>query len=231
VIERVGVVIPVHDEEGLLGACLESVQVAATAVAPRARVDIVVVLDACIDGSAAVAAQHPVEIVRISSRLVGAARRAGVARLGRRSGDATWIANTDADSVVPPTWLAHQLELADAGADVVLGPVRPDFTELAPAHVAYWLETHPPGVPTGNTHGANLGIRSCIYDLVGGFARVAEHEDVLLVARAREAGADVVSTADAEVVTSARFEGRTPGGYAGHLRRVAGEIALTAQRD
>ena len=32
-----------------------------------------------------------------------------------------WLANTDADSVVPWNWLIHQVDLADAGADLVLG--------------------------------------------------------------------------------------------------------------
>nr|WP_241769914.1 hypothetical protein [Cellulosimicrobium sp. MM] len=36
--------------------------------------------------------------------------------------------------------------------------------------------------------------------------------------RARAAGARVVADASAEVLTSARLVGRTPGGYARHLR-------------
>ena len=36
-----------------------------------------------------------------------------------------WIANTDADTVVPPTWLTTQLRWADSGHDVVIGTVEP----------------------------------------------------------------------------------------------------------
>ncbi len=224
-IECIGVVIPAHDEEELLGACLASVDAAAAAVADRCRVEVVVVLDDCTDASARIAQRYGADVASVSARSVGVARRAGVARLDARERGSLWIANTDADSVVPRDWLAHHLRLADAGADIVLGPVRPDFAGLTAAHVDRWRAEHPPGVATGNTFGANLGVRASVYDGVGGFDRVSEHEDVRLVDRARRRGASVVATADGVVVTSARLQGRTPGGYAGYLRRVAAELA------
>ena len=73
---------------------------------------------------------HP--MVRAEERaFLGRARRAGVAAglavtSAGRPLERTWVASTDADSVVPAHWLTSQLAAADAGADLVLGTVRPD---------------------------------------------------------------------------------------------------------
>ncbi|MFS0732588.1 glycosyltransferase family A protein [Microbacterium sp. 1P10UB] len=222
---RTAVIVPVHDEEELLGDCLSSIIVATKAV--RVPVEIVVALDACSDGSAGVAASAGVRTVELAARLVGAARRAGTTRaLELLDGEPRdlWLAHTDADSIVPPHWLAHQLALRDAGADLVLGTVRPDFRGLSARHAAHWTATHPRGRPAANVHGANLGLRADAYLAAGGFPAVAEHEDVELVARARAAGAAVVVSDDGEVLTSARFTGRTPGGYAAFLRALAADL-------
>ena len=94
--------------------------------------------------------------------------------------------------------------------------MRPSTQE--PAHQRLWLDTHIPGSPNGHTHGANLGVRASTYAAVGGFSALTEHEDVRLVDACRRWGATVVATDAAEVITSGRFIGRTPGGYAGYLR-------------
>ena len=216
-IEAVIIVVPVHDEQTLLHRCLVSL----TAAIARAGVpcEVRVVLDACTDGSGEIAATHPFEVVVAEANAVGAARSLGI-RSGLRSltatpSDRVWIANTDADSSVPANWLSVQLDLAAAGADVVVGTVRPDFDDLRPPHQRLWLDTHTPGMPNGHTHGANLGLRASTYL---GFSDLDEHEDVLLVDACRRAGAAVCATDAAEVLTSGRFIGRTPGGYAGYLR-------------
>ncbi len=105
-----------------------------------------------------------------------------------RAAARTWLACTDADSAVPEHWLTRQLDLADAGADVVVGTVRPELAALSPDRARAWLATHRPGHANGHVHGANLGVRLTAHDAAGGFAPVAEHEDVGLVERARAAG-------------------------------------------
>jgi hypothetical protein len=57
-----------------------------------------------------------------------------------------------------------------------------------------------------------------MYRRAGGFPSNAEHEDVLLARRIRSLGGRVVSAAGHPVLTSARLDGRTPGGVAGYLR-------------
>lgn len=76
----IGVVIPVHNEEAALGACLEAV--AASARHPGLcdeDVLVVVALDACTDGSRAIAQRARVEILELDARRVGAARASGAA--------------------------------------------------------------------------------------------------------------------------------------------------------
>lgn len=221
--KAVVVVVPVHDEQALLGRCLDSIAVAVAAVDLSTHVE--VVLDACTDDSAVIAARYPFAVSHINAHLVGRARAQGVeaalavhARVPERR---VWIANTDADSVVPENWLAVQLELAAAGADVVIGTVRPEFDDLHPRHQQLWLDTHIAGEPNGHTHGANLGIRASAYRAAGGFAALAEHEDVGLVEACRRAGAVIAASDAGEVLTSGRTVGRTPGGYAGFLRAQA----------
>ncbi|MCG7286487.1 glycosyltransferase [Cellulomonas sp. ACRRI] len=219
-VTRVLVVVPVHDEEELLAACLGSV--AAAADGAGVPVDVVVALDDCHDASARLARAAGVRTVAVRARAVGAARAAGIgAGLARCADDpgAVWIACTDADTVVPPHWLRTHRALADAGADVVVGTVRPDPRDLTPRQLAAWRATRVPGRPNGHVHGANLGVRADAYLRAGGFAPVVEHEDVDLVGRLRADPATVVRASDeVDVVTSGRTVGRTPGGYAGYLR-------------
>ncbi|MFC8922895.1 glycosyltransferase [Cellulosimicrobium sp. NPDC057127] len=228
------VVVPVHDEEALLPACLAALRRAVARLAaerPELEVSVSVVLDGCTDGSAEVVRASGLPSL-VTPRLgVGAARAVGVdaaehglpepAVHGQacRPGTArTWLVCTDADSEVPEHWLVRQVELAEAGADVVVGTVRPRVEDLSPGRAAAWLANHEPGRANGHVHGANLGVRLSVYRATGGFAPLPEHEDVALVEAARRAGARVVPDAAGEVLTSARLVGRTPGGYARHLR-------------
>lgn len=239
-LRRIDAVVPVHDEEELIGACLDALLVARAAVLRRRselQVGIVVVLDDCRDDTARIVrerlagfdSEEAVTVV-IDERSVGAARRAGAAAAVRSGAAASgaagsaaadvserWIANTDADSRVPEDWFSVHADAFDDGVDVLLGTVRPDFTDFSEEDVERWSLTHPPGHLPGNVHGANLGVRADRLDELGGFRELAEHEDVDLVERARAAGLRVVPTLDAPVETSGRRRGRTPGGYAAFL--------------
>ncbi|ACZ21933.1 glycosyl transferase [Sanguibacter keddieii DSM 10542] len=230
------VVVPVHDEQELLGRCIAALRHAVAHEAQRpggVRTEVVLVLDGCTDGSAAIARLSPFHVVEVSACRVGAARAVGVdvalaAAMAADDGsaveartpglDQVWVASTDADSAVPVHWVSSQVALADAGADVVVGTVRPDPADLSPRQRAAWEATHVPGLANGHVHGANLGMRADVYRAAGGYPPVDEHEDVDLVARARATGARVVASDDAWVLTSGRQQGRTPGGYARFLR-------------
>ncbi|WP_456824515.1 glycosyltransferase [Cellulomonas sp. P5_E12] len=219
------VVVPARDEEDLLARCLTSVVAAASQLSgPTAHV--VVVLDDCLDRTPDIARSFPVDVHEVAARSVGAARAYGVA-VGLAAGAAplsrTWIACTDADSEVPPHWLTSQLSRADAGADVVVGTVRPDPQDLTEDQLATWSATRVQGRPNGHVHGANLGVRADAYVRAGGFPHRPEHEDVELVRLlAQDARHVVVASDEADVLTSGRRYGRTPNGYAGYLRAAFG---------
>ena len=223
----VGVVVPARDEEELLPGALAALDVARRVVWRRHRVpvDVAVVLDGCRDRSPDVVAAHP-WVVPVSGpgRGVGAARAAGSDELLRRHRhepfDAGWLATTDADSRVPADWLSVQVALAGRGSDVVLGTVRVDDWSSHPEGVeGRWRRTYTSGDGHGHVHGANVGLRVSAYLAVGGFAAVARDEDVALAAAV--AHREVTRTGVIPVVTSGRTGGRTVGGFADHLARLA----------
>ncbi len=218
-ITEIVVLIPARDEEALIGRCLESVLEARSRVSLPVRV--IVVADGCLDTTAKVARGFDgVFVAEIDSSNVGTARRiAALTALEMTSGDpgSVWMANTDADSVVPANWLREQVRLADSGTDVMIGTVRPDFEELSVEQERAWHARHVPGKPNGHVHGANLGVRASTYLAAGGYVELPEHEDVELVAQLRRVGR-ITASDECEVVTSGRQVGRTPGGYARYLR-------------
>ena len=227
---RVVAVVPAHDEADRLGRCLDALDRAvATARTAGLAARVVVVLDACTDGSAArVAARRGTFVVHGRWRRVGAARAAGCAAALRDAAAhgtgpaATWLACTDADSTVPFDWLTHHARLADRGADAVRGTVVVDDWTAWPAAVeAAHRAGHRADERHPHVHGANLGVRGSAYLAAGGFAPVASHEDVGLVAALHATGARVVATGCAAVRTSGRPAGRAPDGFSAHLRRLA----------
>ena len=162
----IGVIVPAHDEEALIGRCLDALHVAARDVALEGEaVEILVVLDACSDGTGALVARHGVERIEIDARNVGIARGAGARALIDRG--ARWLAFTDADSEVDPCWLARQLATC---ADAVCGVVSlDDWSGLhAEARAAY--EAHYTDIEGHlHVHGANLGVSTAAYLEAGGF--------------------------------------------------------------
>ena len=225
-IDEIVVVIPANNEEELLGGCLTALEIAMRVVTAESvavpTVRVVLVLDSCTDASAAIAARWPaVEVITAQFRNVGQARAFGVGhalRLSSASPDRVWIANTDADSQVPPHWIARQLAIARSGIRLMIGSVRPDPRDLTPAQRELWTHRHPVETATKRIYGANLGVRADGYLAVGGFPAIIEHEDVVLVDRLHRHGVSGTVSHSCWVQTSARIVGRTPGGFAAHVR-------------
>lgn len=198
---------------------VESVEAARAAVPIPSCV--VVVLDACTDGSAEIARGFSdVIVIERNHENVGRSRHdAVVAGLSASSvtAERTWIAFTDADSVVPRYWLREHLNGA-AESHAYVGAVVPRLDELDAARRHAWEQSHPPGATLGHVHGANLGVRADAYAQVGGFLPLFVGEDVDLVARLRAARYTVAESERHPVITSGRLSGRAPGGYASYLR-------------
>jgi len=225
----IGVAVPAHNEEALLGACLDALLVAARHPALEGEaVTVLVVLDACDDGSAAAveacrplfaAAGVALESIAVDERRVGAARAAGARKLLEEG--ARWLAFTDADTRVAPCWLAEQLAL---DADVVCGSVAVD--DWSPhGQVAEVLRAHFDGFYQDreghrHIHGANLGVSAVAYQAAGGFEAVPCHEDVLLVQALERIGASFAWSARPRVFTSARIDARARDGFGDTLLRM-----------
>ena len=233
-IDAVQVVIPVRNEERLLPACLDAVDVALSHLRterPGIGASVCVVLDSCTDRSAAIVEARPsLRCVAIETRSAGAARRRGVAdvirSIPRTRWSTTWVANTDADTVVPAHWLTAQVALAETGLQLVVGTVEPDAADLDASVLAEWRRRHALGEAHPHVHGANLGFRLDAYVAVGGYRSLRVHEDVALVSAMRTAGLRWCATDTTRVLTSGRQIGRAPAGFGQYLHRLSSAASL-----
>ncbi len=217
----IGVVVPAHDEEALIGVCLRALQECARDPAlDGEQVAIIVVLDRCSDRTDQIAAEAGVNCLQLSAGNVGIARAAGFSMalaMGAR-----WIATTDADSAVPADWLSAQLA---HGCDAFCGVITvADWHEYDDAVSAFFmmtecrLENHP------HVHGANLGLSAEAYALSGGFLPLPAHEDVALVHTLERSGVTIARKLTPVVVTSARRHARAVGGFSDYLRALEAKL-------
>jgi glycosyltransferase involved in cell wall biosynthesis len=221
----IAVVIPVHNEQAHLFACLRSVHAAAASRHLEGeRVIVVVVLDDCSDASLAIATQWSAHVVEVKARNVGQARALGAEQalaLG-----ATWLAFTDADTEVSVNWLAAQRALV---ADAVCGTVGVRDWGVYGDRVRDHHHTHYQDADGHrHVHGANLGVAADAYRMAGGFRPLTTGEDVALVADLERSGARIVWSAAPRVHTSARESYRAPLGFGATLERVHRELTLAA---
>lgn len=227
----VAVVIPAMNEEDTIGACIDCVIQSAACASNLEAFWIVVVADSCTDRTGARArATLGIfgEVLECSAQSPGIARQLGVAaalsHLGVADPTRVWIANTDADSYVPPDWLRQHLRLAEQGVAALAGIVR---VHEVPGHGAALARsllsdyevradgTHP------HVHGANLGVRADAYLDAGGWSARALAEDHCLWRRIRLRGWPLQSSSRSVVITSGRLVGRACGGFADTLRSKA----------
>jgi glycosyltransferase involved in cell wall biosynthesis len=224
-----GMIVPAHNEEALIGACLDALCAAAEHPALYGEeVVVVVVLDACDDATLAVVKRHAdvnaaratIICTEVAARNVGVARAAG-ARLALQRG-ARWLAFTDADTRVSPGWLAAQIKL---DVDVVCGSVAVDdwspHREHADMLREHFARTYNDRDGHRHIHGANLGVAAAAYQRAGGFRPLPCHEDVALVAALADAGARFAWSAAPRVTTSARTDARCREGFGETMRAVA----------
>lgn len=211
----IAVIVPAHNEEAVLARCIESILGAAAHPDLNAEpVRIVIVMDACTDGTALVASGYDVQGLCVDFCNVGKSR-AGGADVMLKQG-ARWLAFTDADTLVPTSWLADQLSFA---TDAVCGTVKVEDWSLHPEPVRTRYDSlYNPEEGHRHIHGANLGVSAQAYLGVGGFKPLTAHEDVNLVADLEAAGATITWTARNCVVTSARMDCRCRGGFGDYLR-------------
>lgn len=228
-ITHVIVAVPARNEAASIGACLDSIDLAAAS--SGRSVIAVVAADTCTDATAAVARSRAGECIttvivegswRSASGARGAAVAAGLAAISPLLAPSVWIANTDADCVVPVDWLLRQLHhCGDAGV-AVAGIVRLDDSRTHPAVAAGFAALYAADGPRHrHVHGANLGLRADAYEAAGGWRpHTIVGEDHDLWRRLARGGVARVQPTDVVVTTSSRQRGRLPGGFASNLRRL-----------
>ncbi len=222
-VDHVVVAIPVRNEEALLSACLAAVNTAVDTLArvhPHVRTAVTVALDDCSDDSAIIAARAGAHSVALRRAGVGvsrdAAARHGLGVLGGPEEWRTWLACTDADTLVPSNWLVRHVIWADSGMDLVLGTVEP-FGVADPEVLAAWQSRHRLAEGHSYVHGANLGVRVSTWREVGGFGPLNTHEDVTMATKVQATAAAWVATDTIRVRTSGRVVGRAPSGFADYV--------------
>ncbi len=223
---HVSILIPARNEEVLLPRCLRSIEAARLALPDGVTSDLILISDGSLDRTQQIASEalhssrFPGILLATESGCVGAARAlAAEAALRRRTAQLKncWLANTDADCVVPSEWLTRQLAIANRGFAAVAGIVDVDsFAEHNAAvperfRRSYLIRadgSHP------HVHAANLGIRADIYRAAGGWQNLATAEDHDLWHRLAAANHPRLSDASLCVRTSGRRVGRAPSGFA-----------------
>jgi glycosyltransferase involved in cell wall biosynthesis len=213
----IAVLIPAHNEEDLIQACLDSVQIAAAAPGLHGeKVSIVVALDRCTDSTAAIAQSVGVQTVALPAGNVGQARAAAAEHALAQG--ARWLATTDADSRVPRDWLAAQLAYdCDAFCGLVGVDDWLDFplsVQRAYTRTQMLADGHP------HVHGANMGISAAMYRRSGGFQSLKVSEDVALVSALVRLGATIARKPSPVVMTSPRRASRATGGFADYLKEL-----------
>lgn len=221
------VVVPARDEDRRIGACLRAVRTS-LAVAARSgaivRSHVVVVAHRCSDRTGALAraalAGTPHQVAEDGASVtVGEVRRLGVELALAAIGPAghTWVLSTDADSVVPPSWVSDVLAHAVHGSAAVVGMTTLRRGWGSPTARAAYRQIIASGLrDRGHDHvyGANLAVRADAYAAVGGFRAVRVGEDRALVDALVRYGVPVTRPRDLVVATSARRTGRATGGLA-----------------
>ncbi|WP_244496337.1 glycosyltransferase [Methylobacterium indicum] len=243
---RCVVAVPVRNEVDRIGPCLRALAGQEGAGA----FGIVLFLNNCTDGTAAAVAElaGPLGLpLRVIARDWPGAQ-AGWARREAMEAAAAWldegasegvILTTDADSRVPPDWIARNLAALARGADAVAGRIALDEAEAARLPDALHargrregayeallvaLEAridplpHDPAPRHATRSGASLAVSLSAYRAAGGLPALPLGEDRAFVAALLAIDARVRHDPGIVVVTSGRLDGRAPGGAADTMR-------------
>ncbi|KPF73008.1 hypothetical protein IP88_09775 [alpha proteobacterium AAP81b] len=236
----VAIAIPARNEAASIAACLAAIDTAAALARPRS-LTVVVLVNNSDDATAAearrVVMRHATTIVddiALSPAHAGAARLAALDRAVAVLPADGVVMTTDADSRVAPGWIAANLAEIAAGADAVAGVVTfdaatraalPGFAadrglewRLAELHARLASLIDPvPHDPWPNhlwAWGASLAATAAAYRAVGGLPAVALAEDRAFAARIEAHDLRLRRSHAPVVYTSARRQGRAPGGFA-----------------
>jgi Glycosyl transferase family 2 len=235
--------VPVKNEEVQIGVCLQSL-----CDQTRKLDRLVLLLNNCTDTTADICRQfqdrfHGIEIYEVTLRSprasAGEARRRAL-ELARSGARETIILTTDADAILPSTWVEQNMRDIAAGADAVCGMAEIHACDAA--IIPYTLheddqretfllsildeivsllapDKFDPWPRHQQQSGASIAVRSSVLDFAGGLPRVASGEDRALIDALRLIDARIRHAPDILVRVSGRLEGRAAGGMAETIKR------------
>jgi len=214
---NIAIVIPAHNEALTISKCLASVQSAIEQLPSTITATVLVVLDSCSDDTLALVKRAGVDYLCCDYQCVGQVRDLGI-RYAITSG-ATWIACTDADSLVTADWLTQQIAHIKAQPTAMICGVVSvdDWSHLTPQTRKEYIAHYQDRMGHRHIHGANLSFSSEAYLAVGGFAALPCHEDVDLVKKFENQGYAITWSNRVRVITSSRLQARATEGFAAFL--------------
>ena len=197
---RISVVIPAHNEQRYLPACIDSIKRAAGSI--HCGVEIVVVASRCTDATAEVAAASGAIVVRDDSRNIATVRNAGI-----RASTGEIVVTIDADS------LMHHDALGEVERHLATGRYVGGGASFVPERRSIGIDTTIAMVRLSmlitGLGGAMYWFRRNDFDAIGGFdERLTIAEDLDFARRLREfgrrSGRRFITLRSAPVVTSCR---------------------------
>jgi len=215
----ISVVIPAYNEEKYLGRCLWALS---NQNYPRSLYEVIVVDNGSTDSTAGIARSYGARVIQEG--------RKGIARARQRGAQAARgeiIAFTDADTAVPPHWLARIVAhfAADPSLGGVYGPVyfsdgRP-HEKIIMKYPVTWMLALSNRVRRTCCAGSNFAVRKDAFWKIGGFngfdGTGLMGEDVYLSLRLSRV-TKIIFDPELAVYTSAR---RAREGYLNFLWRIA----------
>ncbi len=217
---KIAIVIPAHNEAATISDCLNAVQNSIEQLAAAIDTYIVVVLDSCTDATRAIVENAGADYISCDYHCVGQVRDLGIRHAITQG--FTWIACTDADSVVTIDWLVQQIaHINHKPTDMICGVVSVDsWAHLTPQTRSEYMAHYQDKMNHRHIHGANLSFSSQAYNEVGGFASVKCHEDVDLVKKFESKGYAITWSNRVRVTTSSRLQARASEGFAAFLANI-----------
>jgi len=238
----ISVVIAARNESGYIGNCLKSLT---QQTYPSHLFEVLIVDDASSDNTARIVEDfsktYPyIHLLNVGNQFPQMAAKKRPMSVGIHQAKGEWIATTDADCQLLPTWLTQLASYMHTDTDVIIGfsqiktaqdPLTPfeklqacDFLSLMSAAAG---SAHM-GYPLAAT-GQNFAYRKTLFDRVGGFSKVAHRpsgDDVLLLQLMRKASTNKMVFASSPETFVSTHRPETPSSFWRQRKRWASNAAF-----